>query len=45
MITGDHAVSAIGAQLGLAEGVRALTGVEIEAMDDEALKRAAKSWR
>jgi phosphoserine phosphatase len=43
MITGDHAAtaSAIGAQLGLAEEARALTGVEIEAMDDEALKRVA----
>jgi magnesium-transporting ATPase (P-type) len=43
MITGDHAAtaSAIGAQLGLAEEVRALTGVEIEAMDDQTLKRTA----
>ena len=43
MITGDHAATAraIGAQMGLAEEVHTLTGVEIEAMDDEALKRAA----
>jgi magnesium-transporting ATPase (P-type) len=40
MITGDHAVTAaaIGAQLGLA-GERALTGQEVEALDDAALQR------
>jgi magnesium-transporting ATPase (P-type) len=39
MITGDHAVTAaaIGAQLGLA-GDRALTGQEVEALDDDALR-------
>ena len=42
MITGDHiaTASAIGAQLGLAEKVRALTGADIETMDDDALRRA-----
>jgi magnesium-transporting ATPase (P-type) len=40
MITGDHALTAaaIGAQLGLATS-RTLTGQDIEAMDDEALKK------
>ena len=40
MITGDHALTAaaIGAQLGLATG-HTLTGEDIEAMDDEALKK------
>jgi magnesium-transporting ATPase (P-type) len=41
MITGDHAATAraIGEQLGLQGAV--LTGVELQAMDDEALRRAA----
>ncbi len=40
MITGDHAVTAtaIGSQLGLAGG-RALTGQEVETLDDDALRR------
>src|SRR5690606_1576432 len=43
MITGDHAATAraIGAQLGLGGGVDALTGAEIERLDDEALQRVA----
>ena len=43
MITGDHAATAraIGAQLGLAEEVHALTGAELEAMDDAQLREAA----
>jgi potassium/sodium efflux P-type ATPase len=42
MITGDHIATAraIGAQLGLAEEVRALTGADIETMDEAALRRA-----
>ncbi len=41
MITGDHAVTAaaIGRELGLAGG-RALTGQDVEAMDEAALRRA-----
>jgi len=41
MITGDHAATAraIGQQLGLAQQVRVVTGVEIEKMDDAALQR------
>jgi len=40
MITGDHGVtaSAIATQLGMGEGLRAVTGPEIEAMDDAALR-------
>ena len=40
MITGDHAgtASAIAVQMGLAEHRRALTGVELEQMSDEALR-------
>ncbi len=42
MITGDHAATAraIGVELKLADEVRALTGTEIEAMDDQRLRRA-----
>ena len=42
MITGDHAATAaaIGARLGLADEVHALTGADVEAMDDIALRRA-----
>jgi len=42
MITGDHAVTAraIGAQLGIGDGRSALTGPELEVMDDEAMRRA-----
>lgn len=43
MITGDHVATAaaIGAELGLADKIRAITGAEIEAMDAEQLERAA----
>jgi magnesium-transporting ATPase (P-type) len=43
MITGDHAVTAraIGAQLGIGDGNTALTGVELENLDDETLARRA----
>lgn len=43
MITGDHAVTAraIGAQMGIGDGRRALTGRDLEKMDDEALREAA----
>jgi magnesium-transporting ATPase (P-type) len=43
MITGDHALTAqaIARQLGLAADPHVLTGRELEAMDDAALKRAA----
>lgn len=42
MITGDHAATAtaIGIQLGLGEKVRAMTGAEVEKLDDEALREA-----
>ncbi len=44
MITGDHiaTASAIGAQLGLAEQVHALTGADIEKMDEATLRQAVK---
>ncbi len=44
MITGDHAATAcaIGAQLGLGDSVRALSGTELEGMTDEALRGAVK---
>jgi len=40
MITGDHGVtaSAIAAQLGMGQGLRAVTGPEIEALDEPALR-------
>ena len=40
MITGDHAATAqaIGKQLGLGEAVRAVTGADIEALDDAQLR-------
>jgi magnesium-transporting ATPase (P-type) len=43
MITGDHVVTAraIGRQLGIGDGVNALSGGEIERLDDDALRRAA----
>ena len=43
MITGDHAVTAaaIGGELGIGDGRSALTGREIEALDDEALRERA----
>jgi magnesium-transporting ATPase (P-type) len=44
MITGDHGVtaSAIAGQLGLGEGLVAMTGPEIEVLDDEALREAVR---
>jgi magnesium-transporting ATPase (P-type) len=44
MITGDHGVtaSAIAGQLGLGEGLVAMTGPEIEALDDDALREAVR---
>jgi len=44
MITGDHIATAcaIGAQLGLADQVRALTGADIERMDEATLRKAVK---
>jgi magnesium-transporting ATPase (P-type) len=44
MITGDHGVtaSAIATQLGMGEQLRAVTGPEIEAMDDEALQQVVQ---
>lgn len=44
MITGDHGVtaSAIAGQLGLGDGLVAMTGPEIEALDDEALREAVR---
>jgi magnesium-transporting ATPase (P-type) len=44
MITGDHAAtaSAIGAAMGIGDGRRALTGAEIEALDDAALRGAVR---
>jgi Ca2+-transporting ATPase len=45
MITGDHAktAEAIGAQLGILEGGRAVTGAELARMDEEQLREAARS--
>jgi magnesium-transporting ATPase (P-type) len=42
MITGDHGVTAraIGAALGIGDGTRALTGPELESLDEQALRRA-----
>lgn len=44
MITGDHAATAlaIAAQLGIGSGRAALTGPELEAMDDAALRAAVR---
>jgi magnesium-transporting ATPase (P-type) len=41
MITGDHTLTAraIGAELGIGGGNRALTGQELDELDDEALSR------
>jgi len=43
MITGDHRATAcaIGAQLGIGDGQRVITGVELEAMDEKQLHEAA----
>ncbi|QRK07070.1 HAD-IC family P-type ATPase [Archangium violaceum] len=45
MITGDHAktAEAIGAQLGILEGRRAVTGAELAALDDTRLREVAMS--
>jgi len=45
MITGDHAdtARAIGAQLGIGRGNAALTGAEVEVLDDEALRATVQS--
>jgi magnesium-transporting ATPase (P-type) len=47
MITGDHGVTAatIAAQLGMEGAHRAITGPEIEAMDDDALREAVRDAR
>nr|WP_310734632.1 cation-transporting P-type ATPase [Azohydromonas caseinilytica] len=47
MITGDHGVtaSAIAAQLGMGENLQAVTGPEIEAVDDAALRRVVADTR
>jgi len=44
MITGDHAVTAraIGEQMGIGDGRRVLTGNELDAMDDQSLRAAAR---
>ncbi|HKY03172.1 MAG TPA: cation-transporting P-type ATPase [Burkholderiales bacterium] len=44
MITGDHALTArnIGLQLGIGDGCMALTGAELEALDDDALRQAVR---
>jgi calcium-translocating P-type ATPase len=47
MITGDHGVtaSAIAGQLGMGEGLVAVTGPEVEAMDEAALRTAVRATR
>jgi magnesium-transporting ATPase (P-type) len=47
MITGDHGVTAcaIAAQLGMGEGHQAITGPQIEAMGDDALREAVRDAR
>jgi magnesium-transporting ATPase (P-type) len=44
MITGDHVVTAraIGARMGIGDGVTAIAGQELEALDDEALQAKAR---
>ncbi len=44
MITGDHRVTAcaIGAQLGIGDGQRAVTGVELDQLDDQAVREMVK---
>ncbi|HEY5517622.1 MAG TPA: cation-translocating P-type ATPase [Coriobacteriia bacterium] len=47
MVTGDHALTAraVGAEIGLLEGRRVLTGVEIGAMSDDELYEVAEHTR
>jgi magnesium-transporting ATPase (P-type) len=47
MITGDHAVTAaaIAGQLGMGDALRAVTGPQVEAMDDAALREAVRDTR
>jgi magnesium-transporting ATPase (P-type) len=47
MITGDHGAtaSAIAGQLGMGDGLAAITGPQIEAMDDAALREAVRRTR
>ena len=47
MITGDHGVtaSAIAAQLGMGEGLKAVTGPELEAMDDATMRDVVRDTR
>jgi magnesium-transporting ATPase (P-type) len=47
MITGDHGVtaSAIAAQLGMGQGLQAVTGPELEAMDDARLREVVREAR
>ncbi len=47
MITGDHGVtaSAIARQLGMGEGIKAITGPELEPMDDAAMRQAVAEAR
>ncbi|MCC5914202.1 MAG: cation-transporting P-type ATPase [Balneolaceae bacterium] len=46
MITGDHVktASAIGLELGIGDGVKAISGHELEKMSDEELKEAAAEY-
>lgn len=46
MITGDHVVTAraIGLELGLGDGEKAISGAELEAMDDKELRKAALEY-
>ncbi|REL24051.1 cation-transporting P-type ATPase [Rhodohalobacter sp. SW132] len=46
MITGDHLVtaSAIGLELGLSDGTKAISGAELEAMNDQEIRKAALEY-
>ena len=46
MITGDHLITAkaIGRELGIGDGVKAISGSELESMDDEQLQKAAVEY-
>ena len=46
MITGDHAITAraIGKQLGIGDGEKSLTGVELEQMTDEELQKVVNEY-